>query len=148
MDNQSINNICDKNSKLDRKNITLLLVDDDPIILQLYELYTKHFINHEKDKVYKVNLYKILNPIEALDKINEILPNVILTDINMPQMNGLEFIRELRKRNYKGKIIASSSSVFSNYRCKAMEAGADLYLQKPINKEQFAELINHYFKNI
>ena len=67
---------------------------------------------------------------DALRKAKELLPDVILLDISMPGMNGLEATRLLRKEIPKAKIIVISQHETSQLLPRAVEAGADACVDK------------------
>src|SRR5438045_3953460 len=72
---------------------------------------------------------------EALDALGVVRPDVIITDIFMPEMDGLEFLRATRARNPNARVIAISGGW--NYGAgdvlvSARDCGADLVLRKPI----------------
>ncbi|MHA6280159.1 response regulator [Salinimicrobium sp. CAU 1759] len=70
--------------------------------------------------------------------------SLILMDIKMPEINGIEATREIRKFNPSVPIIAQSAYTFSNEQDKAMEAGCNGYITKPINKSDLLKLIKQY----
>jgi two-component system cell cycle response regulator DivK len=71
------------------------------------------------------------------------MPDLILLDIQMPVMDGFAVIRELRKNPELNKIkaIAVTSFAMKGDREKALQAGFDEYVTKPINTRKFPELI-------
>lgn len=77
----------------------------------------------------------------ALGKIQEISPNIVLTDIVMPYMNGLEFAKEL-KQNYSNiKIIFMSSYDEFEYVKSAINLEAESYLLKPIDEDELKKSV-------
>ncbi|WP_420798681.1 response regulator [Aetokthonos hydrillicola] len=78
---------------------------------------------------------------EALLKIAESIPDLIITDINMPGMNGLEMIQSLRNSSDWShlKIIVSSASVFDSDKQKSLDAGGDDFLPKPVQAPELFE---------
>jgi PAS domain S-box-containing protein len=76
---------------------------------------------------------------EVLDALHRSSYDVILMDIQMPQMDGLEATRQIRKRYAEGegpKIIAMTANVMKEDRDACLEAGMDAYLGKPIQVEE------------
>ncbi len=75
---------------------------------------------------------------EALQKLSEVKPDVILLDIEMPEMDGLEFLRHARLRT-RAKIIILSSLVGSDHRRvgQALGLGADAFVSKPSGSVSF-----------
>lgn len=78
---------------------------------------------------------------EALQLIKKYQPEIILMDINMPFINGLEVIEEINKLDTEAKIIIISGYDQFNYAQKALELGAYSYLLKPIQFREFKNSI-------
>lgn len=78
---------------------------------------------------------------EALEAIQEYRPEIILMDINMPFMNGLEVIEKVRKMDEDAKIIIISGYNQFSYAQKALDLGVYTYLLKPIDYRNFQPLI-------
>lgn len=78
---------------------------------------------------------------EALQFINKYRPEIILMDINMPFMNGLEAIEEITKVDSEAKIIIISGYDQFNYAQKALELGVYSYVLKPIQFREFKNTI-------
>ncbi|MDF0551609.1 ATP-binding protein [Kamptonema sp. UHCC 0994] len=74
------------------------------------------------------------NGIECLDRIAELIPDVIITDLVMPKMDGFQLVRCLRESpEFKDIIvIVSSASVFETDQYNSLDAGADAFLPKPV----------------
>ncbi|HZK92688.1 MAG TPA: response regulator [Prolixibacteraceae bacterium] len=68
-------------------------------------------------------------------------------DIQMPKLNGYEATRQIRQLNKNVIIIAQTAFGLTGDREKAIEAGCNDYIVKPINKEELLSLIQKYFKN-
>lgn len=75
---------------------------------------------------------------EGLDKALEIVPDLIITDLMMPEMDGLELCREVRKNEIINHIpiIVVTAKVSDEERIRGIEAGADAYLTKPFNSDE------------
>lgn len=93
---------------------------------------------------------------EGFTKANEIKPNMIITDILMPVMNGYEFLDKLRQSLSLQTIpvIVSSASVSTMDQQKSLDAGGDDFLAKPVQAEDLFKLLEKYlniawiYKNI
>jgi signal transduction histidine kinase/DNA-binding response OmpR family regulator len=85
---------------------------------------------------------------EGLDKTFEFEPDLIISDLTMPIMDGHEMIRQLRQspQFQKIAIIVSSASVFETDRQKSLEAGADDFLPKPVQTESLLNSIQQLLK--
>jgi len=83
---------------------------------------------------------------EALESLkNNPDTNIVLMDIQMPEMNGYEATRQIRKFNKDIVIIAQSAFGINGDKVKAMEVGCTDYISKPINKNDLMTLIHKYF---
>jgi two-component system, chemotaxis family, chemotaxis protein CheY len=73
---------------------------------------------------------------QALDRISENVPDVVLLDWNMPVMSGMEFLRNLRQGNYgQPKVVFCTTENDTAHIRAAIEAGADEYVMKPFDRE-------------
>lgn len=89
---------------------------------------------------------EVSNGKEALSQLNSHQPDLIITDLMMPLMNGFEFINQLRHSYQfeKTPVIASSASVFETDQYKSIDAGANAFLPKPVDAEMLLELLRKY----
>jgi two-component system response regulator DesR len=78
---------------------------------------------------------------EALDLILEMKPDVVLTDIEMPRMTGLELAAELRRRSHPAKVVILTTFARGGYLRRALDAGAAGYLLKDAPAERLAEAV-------
>ncbi len=88
----------------------------------------------------------VSNGREGLAKANEIHPDLIITDLMMPEMNGYEMLRELRQIPELKDIpaIASSASVFESNQNESLTAGANAFLPKPVEAPALLKLLEKY----
>lgn len=112
----------------------ILIVDDD--IRNLFSLTAAL----EK---YGFNIMQASNGIEALQCVKEKNVDLILMDIMMPEMDGYDTIREIRKSKVHNKlpIIALTAKTMAQDRQKVIEAGASDYISKPVNIMQLLSLM-------
>lgn len=110
--------------------INILLVDDEPDILELLEY-------HLEKEGY--NVYKCTNGREALQQIRQVKPHLIILDVMMPDMDGIETCREIRAmKDMDDVLIAFLTARGEDYSHEAgLEAGADDYIIKPIKPRVF-----------
>lgn len=112
----------------------LLIIDDEPIVrkgiekLLVWEEYGFHVCGEGIDGV------------DGLHKVLEYQPDVVLVDIKMPGMNGIELISEAKAQGFKGKFIILTGYSDFTFAKTAISLGVRAYLLKPIDEE---ELIEH-----
>lgn len=88
------------------------------------------------------------NGVEALEMIRTKNPEIVLADINMPKMTGLEFARQVKKYDNHIKIIFISGYDTFEYAKEAISLGADDYLLKPLKEEELYETLANVLKKI
>lgn len=88
------------------------------------------------------------NGIEALTIAGKDRPDLVISDINMPGCDGLQFISELKALNEKTPVIILSGYENFEYAKRAIQLGVKEYVIKPIKKAEFIELIEQYVTNI
>ena len=113
--------------------ITTIILDDH----QLFSDGLERLLNHSnKFAVVK----KFTNGVELLQSISEYEPNLLLIDIEMRSMDGIEVIRRLKLLNQKEfKIVMISMHEESIYKREAQQAGAHGYICKSTNESLFIE---------
>ena len=113
----------------------VLLVDDEASIIN----GLKSLICWEG---YNYTILKTAgNGLEALKLIKSIQFDLIITDIRMPGLTGLELIEKINELDYKGKIIILSGYAEFEYAKKAIKWGVNGYLLKPIDTEELLDLL-------
>ena len=81
---------------------------------------------------------------EGLEKAHEFQPNLIITDLAMPVMDGFEMTQHLRSEAFNDIIIASSASVLSFTRQQSWEAGCNDFIPKPVQNEELLSQLKNY----
>ena len=81
------------------------------------------------------------NGLKTLEQLCMYNPDLAIIDIRMPDMNGLEVIKEFRKTNKLAKIIILTNYAYDQYRDKAMENGADYFLSKSEDFDKIALIV-------
>lgn len=89
-------------------------------------------------------IYFAENGQQGLEQLEKVWADMVFCDINMPVMNGLEFVKELRtKEEWKDLAVVIVSTEGSRTRIEELEAaGIRGYIRKPFTAEQVAEMIN------
>ncbi|MBK5200497.1 MAG: response regulator [Spirochaetaceae bacterium] len=88
------------------------------------------------------------NGLEAIDIINEKSPDLVITDIKMPYLDGLDLIKAIKEINPAISVIILSGHDEFSYARKAITLGVDEYVLKPINRDEFIELLIKLKKNL
>ena len=123
-DTKKIKQIC--------SNFTVLLVDDEETARDhVYEILTLFFLEVLVAKDGQ----------EALEIYEAKKPDLIITDLTMPRMCGLELVDAVRKINHLQKIIVMSAHTETDIIVKAIKSGLDGYILKPIEANQIFEAI-------
>ena len=125
---------------LDNKSkYTLLIVEDNKELL--------NFLSEHFNKTY--NVVTATNGLLALQKIDKNPPDIVVSDVRMPKMNGFELCNKIKndKRfNYIPVILLSDSDT-ENIKLDGLDVGADAYLSKPFNLKEFELLILNMIKS-
>ena len=85
---------------LEKSTVRILVLDDESFMLKL--------LNRMLSNLGFINITLCDNGRAALERIAETGPNLILLDLNMPEMDGIEFVRHLVERHYAGSLILIS----------------------------------------
>lgn len=85
---------------------------------------------------------------DALEKILEIEPDVVLTDIEMPGMTGLELLQILKEKGFPGRVIIVTTFGRSGYLRRALEGGAAGYLLKDAPADELAEAVRRVHQGL
>lgn len=80
--------------------------------------------------------------IECLEKLKTVNPEVLLLDINMPNMNGIEVLEKIKTRNLKVKVLILTVHNEIEYLIKAIDIGADGYILKDSGSAELKKAIN------
>ncbi len=109
---------------------TILLVEDDKNQRLLYE----QELMHEGYEVVTAS-----NGKEALEKVQEKLPDIVIMDINMPKMDGIEAMGRILGKNKEIPVIINTA--YSNYKDSFMSWAADAYIVKTSDLSELKEKI-------
>ena len=101
----------------------VIIVDDEADILEILEKFFK--------RKNKFDVVKFTNPLLALDEIKRGGVDLVLTDIMMPQMDGVELLKEIKAFNSKIKVIMMTAFSTLERTLECEKLGADDYVTKP-----------------
>jgi len=113
---------------------TVLVVEDEESNYELIRIVLQK----------RYNLLHARNGIEAVTMNEEEHPDIILMDVRMPEMDGLDATRIIKEVNNKVPIIILSAYAFPENIREAKAAGCDEFMAKPFNVEDLIEKINHF----
>ncbi len=85
---------------------------------------------------------------QGLDQYHKRLPDIIITDIQMPLMSGLEMVKKIRERDQDIPIVITSAFEESKYLLEAIDLGVEYYLLKPVMLDKLQERLNLIKKRI
>ncbi len=105
--------------------IKALLIDDEPLALDLLESHIA-----QTDGIQ--TLQSFTNPIQALQEIDKLQPDIIFSDIQMPELNGVQFAKIIGK-----KIPVIFTTAYEQYAVQGFDLDVVDYLLKPITLERF-----------
>lgn len=115
----------------------ILLVEDEPICRLFFKSALR---NTEVELLYASNGEQAVFMVKEHPKID-----LVLMDIKLPVMNGIEATRQIKLVRPELPIIAQTAYALNNERISALEAGCDDYLSKPIHIELLLEKIERFF---
>jgi CheY-like chemotaxis protein len=139
---KSIEKEVDQRNKTKNIDGTIMLVDDEEEIL----LLTQAILEEEN---FKVITYT--SAVEALKNINKDAPDMIISDIKMPEMDGLEFMKEVNKIKPHLPFVLMSGFVTKESCLEAMACGISGVLEKPFEQEHLVSMANIFinrYKNL
>lgn len=119
------------------KQQKLLLVDDEPGVRESVQAYLED--NEE------FNVQVAANAIDAWNLIEKQTPDLVISDIMMPQVDGYQFLRKLRQDpRFKAiPVVFLTARGMTSDRITGYEAGADAYLPKPFDPEELEAIVKN-----
>ena len=122
--------------------MNLLVVDDEMVILHGIVKIIR------EGKTPFTRIESALDAYEALNVMADFTPDLIITDIHMPEMNGLELIQEVKERRLCDRFIILTGHDEFEYARQALRHQVIDYLLKPINKTELLDLLRQVAKTI
>ena len=118
---------------------SLLYVEDDVLIRKIAVSFLEDMFS---------DIYEASDGIEALQRYHDKNPDIIITDIEMPKMDGLQLCQEIRKKDTKTPIIIMTAYSHTSYLLKATELNLIKYLIKPIQEKSLLDTLKICFEKI
>ena len=125
------------------RSIKVLVVDDDPVLLRMVQTFL--LSSEEPYEVLTANSGQ-----EALDIAAQEVPDLVLLDLMMPDMDGIEVCVRLRanRSTYLIPVIMLTASALHDHRLEALRTGVDDYLSKPFDPEELEVRIASLIRRI
>lgn len=115
----------------------IIICDDETIIRKgQHKLLADNFPNTE--------IYEAKNGAELVNLIIKHHPDLVITDIRMPIVDGLEAIKQIRELHFDTNFIIISGYDLFEYAKKAIEYGVEAYLLKPYDNDEFIKKVTHF----
>ena len=114
------------------KNLKILYIDDEKSIRDNAVEYLSFYCD---------NVYGAQDGIDGLKEYEKIKPDIIITDIKMPKLNGLEMVKKIREKDSSTKIIIATAFLETSYLLQAVELGLIKYLVKPITADKILPVL-------
>lgn len=116
---------------------TVAVVDDDPRILQLLELELL-------DAGFQARCFN--DPLLFLEGVNAAPPELVLLDLLMPEIDGIECLKRLRQVGFEGPVVIFTALSDNQKRLEAEQDGADAYVLKPDLFENLARIVEQHLR--
>ncbi|HUW93947.1 MAG TPA: response regulator transcription factor [Bacteroidales bacterium] len=127
-------------AKVKTSKLRVILADDSPLIRERI-----------KDLLKDINNVEIVgeaaNGLEALQLIWDIKPDLVILDIRMPEMNGIEVLKKIREKGIDMKICMVTNSTDKQYRDRCLAEGADYFFDKNPDIDKMLEVISSLANN-
>ncbi|MCJ8327131.1 MAG: response regulator [Campylobacterales bacterium] len=120
------------------KSFTLLYAEDEAGI--------QNNLNEIFQCLFK-EIYLASNGEEALKLYHEKKPDLIITDIQMPKLTGIELLKQVRKRDSKTRVIITSAHTDLEYMLEATELHLVKYIVKPITESKIKDALENFIKS-
>ena len=111
----------------DKKPYKILFVEDEK---EIRENYTKYLKRHFE------NVYEAIDGEDGFKKYKELKPDIMIVDINLPKLNGLELLKKIRENDQITKVIMLTAYSDTKYLLEATELKLVKYLVKPISRNE------------
>jgi len=116
---------------------SLLYVEDDEVIRKFLEIRLSRRVKE---------LHVAVDGQDGIEKFNQIKPDIILTDITMPRMNGIEMSKKIKEIDNQVPIVIMSAHSDTSYLLEAIKLGINGYLLKPVDKVKLFETLESNVK--
>jgi len=120
---------------MDKYEISVLYVEDEDIIRDSLSSIINNIV---------VDLYTAIDGMEGLELYKKYKPDLVVTDIKMPIMGGLEMIEKIREIDEQVNVVITSAHSESDFFMKAIDLGVDSFILKPVRRKKLSALIRKF----
>jgi two-component system, cell cycle response regulator DivK len=116
---------------------TVLYIEDNPLNMRLVKKYLQSF---------GIEMIEAVDGYSGLDMALQAQPDLILVDVNLPDMDGLEVTRRLRSNDETSEmpIVALTANAMHGDRERCLNSGCDGYLAKPVSRVELVNMLRSY----
>ncbi|MCK5440802.1 MAG: response regulator transcription factor [Maribacter sp.] len=120
---------------MNSNTLKVIIIDNDPLFHEAYRFYFKTFSDYSLEGLY-------LSVEEALSDYDNVMPDIIISEVFLRELDGIEGIRFFRKRDRNVKIIMISDQSDFEIIKKAFKSGANGYLTRPVSNDRLHNALN------
>lgn len=129
-----------------------IMISGGKIVAKVLIVDDANFMQITLEKVLQLGSHQVVgkanNGIEAIQLYKETKPEIVLLDITMPEMDGIETISEIMKMDPEAKVIMCSAMGQQKIVVKAIELGAKDFIVKPFDESKVLETVDRVLNNI
>jgi two-component system, cell cycle response regulator DivK len=116
---------------------TVLYIEDNPLNMRLVKKYLQSF---------GIQMIEAVDGYSGLDMALQAQPDLILVDVNLPDIDGLEVTRRLRNNDETAEmpIVALTANAMHGDRERCLNSGCDGYLAKPVSRVELVNMLRSY----
>jgi DNA-binding NarL/FixJ family response regulator len=118
----------------------IVIADDSSLLRDRIKSLLKSLSN-------ELVVYEAANGAETLQIIREREPDLVILDIRMPEMNGIEVLKKIRELKMKVKVCILTNYAYPIYKRRCFEAGADFFLRKTEDFEEIEIIVSDMLRD-
>lgn len=122
-------------NEISARKLNVMIVDDDPSVVRLLTTLLKQEFGQG------LNLYEVTDPHAARQWIEDHCCDILISDIEMPGLDGLHLLKTAKGRNAWTQVIFITGHTSLDRLTEALEWGASDYLLKPIDRQEVLEVV-------
>ncbi len=119
--------------------LKILIADDESALLKKYEIYLQKYFGE---------VFTAKDGLEAYLVYNDKSPHIVLLDVNMPRLNGLEVLKKIRQKDTKTEVVILSGHNEKERILEAIHHGISGYFIKPIGREELKGILAKIIENL